>query len=73
MVDSRPAAPVAIDACPIAAGAYYHGLARDTPWRAWTSAAPLHINHKEVLALEPAAAAWAPLWANKRIYVHCDK
>ena len=40
--------------------------------KCWHDAAPLHINYKEVLALEPAAQAWAPLWADKQIYVHCD-
>ena len=73
MVESRPAAPVVIDACSEAAGSHYDGHSLYTPWQqCWPSAAPLHINHKEVLALEPAATVWAPMWANKRIYVHCD-
>lgn len=72
MVDPRPAAPLTIDACGVAAGAYYLDAALYTPWYMWPPAARLHINHKEVLALEPAAATWAPLWANKRIFVHCD-
>lgn len=72
MVESRPAAPVCIDACNVGAGAYYDGLCLYTPWSAWEGTYPLHINMKEVLALEPAATCWAPLWANKKIFVHTD-
>ena len=73
MVESRPAAPMVIDACSEAAGSHYDGHSFYTPWQhCRPSAAPLHINHKEVRALEPAATVWAPMWANKRVYVHCD-
>ena len=72
MVNTRPTAPLAIYACSEAAGAYmWHMLY--TPWKkCWPDAALLHINYKEVLALEPAAQDWAPLWADKQIYVHRD-
>ena len=73
MVDNRPATPVTIDACPVAAGAHYLGHVVYTPWQTtWPAAQPLHINHKEILALETAAVAWAPLWANKKVFIHCD-
>ena len=73
MVSTRPAAPVTIDASTHAAGAHYLGQAIYTPWgQCWPLAAPLHINHKEVLALETAVSAWAPQWRNKKIFVHCD-
>jgi hypothetical protein len=73
MVDSRPSAPLTMDACPEAAGSHFMGHSLYTPWKqCWPEAYPLHINHKEILALEPAATAFAPLWANKTIYVHCD-
>jgi hypothetical protein len=72
MVDIRPAAPVCIDACNVGAGGYFMGLCVYTPWKAWPEAASLHINMKEVLALEPAAHQWAHLWRNKKIYVHTD-
>ena len=73
MVDSRPTAPLTIDACRTAGGIHFMGHSLYTPWaQCWPDAAPLHINHKEVLALEPAAITFAPLWANKTIYVHCD-
>ena len=73
MVSTRPAAPVTIDASAHAAGAHYLGQAIYTPWeQCWPRAAPLHINHKEVLALETAVSTWAPQWQNKKIFVHCD-
>ena len=72
MVDCRPAAPVCIDSCNIGAGAFYNGECLYTPWSAWQDAAPLHINMKEVLALEPAVVKWAPHWQNQKIFVHTD-
>ena len=73
MVNTRPTGPLAIDACSEAASAYYMGHMLYTPWKkCWPDAAPLHINYKEVLALEPAAQASAPLWADKQIFVYCD-
>ena len=47
--------PVCIDACTEAAGAYFQGEWVYTPWiKACPSVYHLHINFKEVLALEPA-------------------
>ena len=71
MVEERPACPVSIDACGLAAGAHYLGSWLYTPWEAEVRD-NLHINHKEVLALEPAAAFWAPHWRNRKVYVHSD-
>lgn len=34
--------------------------------------ASLSINYLEVLALEPAVERWAHLWANKKVFIHCD-
>ncbi|MEW8545791.1 MAG: reverse transcriptase domain-containing protein, partial [Candidatus Thiodiazotropha sp.] len=70
MVDNRPATPVSIDACKIAGGAFYCGDFIYTPWT--NKAALLPINYLEVLSLEPAAQRWAPCWANRKVYVHCD-
>ena len=72
MVESRPAAPLCIDACNSGTGAYYNGECLYTPWSAWPGTASLHINYKEVLSLEPAVKYWAPLWKNKKIFVHTD-
>lgn len=70
MVDCRPATPVSIDACKLAGGAFYHGDFVHTPWTKQLLSLP--INYLEVLALEPAVVRWAPLWRNKKEYVHCD-
>ena len=35
-------------------------------------AKPLHINYKEVLALEPAAHIWASACKDKKVYIHSD-
>ena len=72
MVECRPAAPVCIDACNSASGAFYNGQCLYTPWSSWPGTASLHINYKEVLSLEPAVKYWAPLWKNKKIFVHTD-
>ena len=71
MVDSRPAAPVSIDACNKGAGAFFMGDWVYTRWDE-TTAAKVHINSKEIMALEPAVARWGPCWANKKIFVHSD-
>jgi hypothetical protein len=73
MVDSRPATPISIDACTEAAGAFNQGDWVYTHWQThWPGAASLHINYKEVLALEPAVERWAHLWAGKKVFVHSD-
>ena len=70
MLDCRPATPVSIDSCKKAAGAFFHGDFIHTQWKQDISYLP--INYLEVLALEPAVLRWAPLWANKKVFVHSD-
>ena len=70
MINCRPATPIAIDSCKLAAGAFYHGDFVYTPWS--PEIATLPINYLEVLALEPAIRRWAPALCNKKVYVHCD-
>ena len=65
MVETRPATPVCIDACNIAAGAYYCGDWLHAPWSPDTRD-NITISYKEVLALEPAALKWCQDWANKK-------
>lgn len=72
MCDTRPVSPVWTDACPVAAGAVFSGNYVYTPFNTWREAENLHINHKEALALETAAAHWAPRWTNRRVVVYCD-
>ena len=54
IVDNRPSVPVAIDACPLAAGAVFGTEYIHTPWASWPGCENLSINYLEVLALEPA-------------------
>ena len=68
IVEKRQSTSVSIDSCKVAGGAFYHGDFVYAPWTYKTSP----INYLEVLALEPAAMRWAPYWANKKVYVHCD-
>jgi hypothetical protein len=73
MVDSRPSASISIDSCGLAAGGYYAGQMVYTPWNAFSrEIADLHINDKEILALELALAQWAPQLRDKSIFVHSD-
>ena len=75
MVDPRPHTAISIDACKQAAGGHYSAAGQIvyTPWEtSWPQALGLHINHLEVLALEPAIRQWAPYFANKCVIVHTD-
>lgn len=70
IMEYRPSTSLSIDACKVAAGAFHNGDFIYTPWSKETSSLP--INYLEVLSLEPAVQRWAHLWANKRVFVHCD-
>ena len=73
MVDPRPVTPVFIDACREAAGACYGNDYTHVTWNNFLpSASNIHINFKEVLALEPACLRWAPQWVNRKVIVHSD-
>ena len=63
---------VSIDACNSGAGGFFNGSFFHLNWSDWPAAQDLHINMKEVLALEPAISLWAPHWANHRINVYSD-
>ena len=71
MVDIRPTAPVSIDACSKGAGAYFLGDWIYTRWNPVIRDV-VHINSKEILALEPAVLRWSHLWSNKKICIYCD-
>lgn len=72
MLDNRPSTPVWLDACNVSAGAVYGNEFVYTPFAAWPGSENLHINFKETLALETAAAKWAPAWKNTQVIVHSD-
>ena len=64
---------VHVDACNSASGAFYQGdwwysvFQCDLP-----AAASLHINYKEVCAVQLAVKRWAHLWKGKKVFVHTD-
>ena len=73
MLTALRRATVCIDACTEAAGAYFQGEWVYTSWiKACPSVYHLHINFKEVLALEPAVRHWGYLWREKKVYVLTD-
>ena len=72
MLDQRPSAPVCVDACNRGGGGYFGAEFFNIQWSQWPGSEELHINYKEVLALEPAFHLWAPSWANKIIRVYSD-
>ncbi len=73
MVDPRPVTPVYIDSSNAAASGTFNGDWFHAPWASFLpQAKDLHINDKEVPALEPACIRWAPIWANRKVVVHSD-
>lgn len=72
MLDTRPYAPLCIDACPKGGGGYFMGDGFNIQWSNWPGTLDLPINYLEVLPLETAARLWGPLWGNKIIKVHID-
>lgn len=72
MVDNRPGTAISTDACNVAAGAVFGDKWVYTPWSSWPGTEELHINHKETLAVLPAATLWAPWWRDRKVYIHMD-
>ena len=72
IIEHRQYTPVQIDACTTGAGGFYNGLWYHLKWKDWSGTDHLHINMKEVLALEPAARLWGHLWANRLVTVYSD-
>ena len=70
-LEKLPTTDVQMDACPTAAGAFFHGdwlyhsFVLDTP-----EVRNLHINFKEVLAgIILAAKCWGKLWCDKHVII----
>ena len=72
MLDHRNHLSVSIDACSSGAGGFSHGLLYHLDWTDWPGTEALHINYKEVLALEPAIMSWAPYWQNHVVDIYSD-
>jgi len=64
---------VCVDACGLAAGGFFMGDHCYSEFSEFgEEATKLCINYKEVLALLPAVAKWAPFWENKTVHVYSD-
>ena len=72
IIDHRQYTPVQIDACGSGAGGFYNGAWYHLRWPDWSGTEHLHINMKEVLALEPAARLWGHLWRDRQVTVYSD-
>ena len=73
LLDKQPVTSVFTDSCNLGAGAIYNGDWYYAYWPLdWPEVADFHINCKEILAIFLAVCRWAPVWANKRIYIQSD-
>ena len=72
MLENRLHLSACIDACSSAAGGVFQGEFYHLQWDSWPGTTDLHINYKEVLALEPALMTWGLRWANHRLHLHSD-
>ena len=73
LLDKQPVTSVFTDSCNLGAGAIYNGDWYYAYWPLdWPEVADFHINCKEILAIFLAVCRWAPVWANKGIYIQSD-
>ena len=72
ILEERAYTPVSIDACSTGAGGVYGSQWYHVAWRDCPSVESLHINHLEVLALEPAARLFGAAWRNRQVTVYSD-
>ncbi len=66
ILDRHPESPVHINACDKALGGVFQYQLVYTPLSNILTWNNLHINYKEVVALEPAITMWASYLANKK-------
>lgn len=68
-----PVSAIYTDACSEGAGGHWGDLWFYCNWQTdMPKVTHLHINEKEVIAVALAAARWAPLWSNHRVYIFSD-
>lgn len=72
MIDPRPLVPIFTDSSSVAAGAVFGNNFIHVPWTKWPGCEKLHINFKEMIAVEIALTHWAPYLANHTVHVHVD-
>lgn len=64
---------VHVDACSLAAGAFWRGDWQYSPFHVDLPAASrLHINYKETCAVVQAVKRWASHWRGKHVVIHTD-
>ena len=72
ILEERAYTPVSIDACSTGAGGVYGSQWYHVAWHDCPSVESLHINHLEVLALEPAARLFGAAWRDRQVTVYSD-
>lgn len=72
IIESRAYTPVTIDACRSGAGGFHGNQWYHVSWEDCPDVRDAHINHLEVLALEPAARLWCESWRNKKVVCYSD-
>lgn len=71
--DEQARQHVHVDACNLAAGAFWQSQWRYSVFECdIPAAASLHITHKEMLAVTEAVKCWAPHWHSKTVVVNTD-
>lgn len=72
IIEERNYTPVSIDACGSGAGGFYGSVWFHVSWGDCPDLEGAHINHLEVLALEPAARLWCEQWRNRNVTCYSD-
>lgn len=72
IIEERAYTPVSIDACRTGAGGFYRNEWYHVSWDDCPDVKDAHINHLEVLALEPAARLWGESWRNRSVVCYSD-
>lgn len=72
IMEERAYTPVTIDACRSGAGGFYRDQWYHLSWDDCPDVKDLHINHLEVLALEPAVRLWCESWRNRSVTCYSD-
>ena len=72
LLDHRSYIPVAVDACKSGCGGVFQDSIFHLNWDYCPDVKGKHINHLEVLALEPAVRLWGPSWQDSVVHVYSD-
>lgn len=72
IIEERAYTPVSIDACRSGGGGFHGNAWYHVAWDDCPDVKEAHINHLEVLALEPAARLWCESWRNQKVTCYSD-